>query len=169
LFFFKFGKKKKTVGHVAYWHVAHIWTCVQVPNGHTHWNKWPHGRVKIIHAAMWARVINTLVRTATCINPRGHMATCINPRGRSETCNKYTCPNVFQLHPATLSIRHVAIWPRGYSNRYCSHVANSNFFCGACWVAQYPFGPWLPSLWSYKIIVHDVCASPNMTKINCMD
>jgi hypothetical protein len=24
---------------------------------------------------------------------------------------------------------HVANWPRGYSNDYCSHVANYMFFC----------------------------------------
>jgi hypothetical protein len=67
------------------------------------------GHVYLLHLPIWRHRLFT----------RGHVA----------TCNKYTWPNVFQMHAATLSVRHMAIWPRDYSNRYCSHVANGNFFC----------------------------------------
>jgi hypothetical protein len=158
LFFFWFfflGKIQLATCHGDMW-----------PFSHTHWNTCPCAHVDYLHAATWTRVINTSVRTATCIHTRGHTYTFINPRGRiitrvhmaactyytwpsgcvdylhvavwpcglftcghMATCNKYTCPNVSQLHFVTSSVWHVANWTHGYSNRYCSHVVNCWIFC----------------------------------------
>jgi hypothetical protein len=40
-----------------------------------------------------------------------------------------TWPLVFHMQPVTLSSRHVASWPRSYSNHYCRHAVNCSIFC----------------------------------------
>jgi hypothetical protein len=91
------------------WSFGHVYKSMW-PFGHMYKSTWPFGHVYLLHVPTW---------------PYGSLT-----RGHVAMCNYYTWPHVFQLHPAMFSLRHVAIWPRGYSNRYCTHVANSNIFCG---------------------------------------
>jgi hypothetical protein len=50
---------------------------------------------------------------------------------QNATCNLYTRPIVSTPHMATWPVKHAAIWPRVYSNRYCRHTAICSVFCSA--------------------------------------
>jgi len=69
---------------------------------------WPLGRVYKIHVAKWTCVY-IYVSKWPCVLI--HVAT------------RLPCTN------SHVSWRHVAIWPRGYSNSYCRHAANYMNFC----------------------------------------
>jgi len=71
------------------------------------------------------------------------MVTCIHTRGQLAACIYYTRPIVFTPQMATWPVRHVAIWPRVYSNRYCRHVAICGVFCSVTVVGEEEFYDYL--------------------------
>jgi hypothetical protein len=62
----------------------------------------------------------------------GHAATCFS----NATCH--------------VSSRHVASWPRGYSNCYCRHAANCSIFCNGKSKNNQPAGDQLKGAQSQK-------------------
>jgi len=97
------------------------------------WNvgTWPHCRVPYFHVAMWPYALIHVATWSCVLNPRCHVATCTNP----------TCPGSHMVIWACRwynqqrgHLDHVAIWPRGYSNGYCSHTVICMNFC------SYDFG-----------------------------
>jgi hypothetical protein len=82
----------QTYGYVSKFHVA---TRINY--------MWPH-----CHVAMWQRVLIHVATWPRVIMPRVQITRGLIPS------------STFLLHLATCFRRHVAIWPRGYSNCYCS-------------------------------------------------
>jgi len=93
------------------------------PIGRVYLDTRPNWTRVIIHVSIWTRVFNTRVQLDTCI--------------------KYACQFVAAVQLDTCLIRHVSNWMRVYSNRYCRHASNCQYFCSdtewLCYVMSWCF------------------------------